>query len=214
MFSSERPSVRPSMPGVPVPLPLSQCWPHCTVPPHGSFTSLAPLLRRYVAKAFRKICIALRVYWYLSLFSLLLPLCFAKSVLDFIGFCAAVLEAVKEQHGTPMSHSSCLLLLIFYFIYSLSSVVSLGLHSFGAESHAKPPVRGSIAVQEGHTSHEPAERSTVYIFGISWGSHSWGSLEIRQLSQLWQHVTCRVLVFRQPRVKHLQVTTPCSQGAA
>lgn len=172
MFSSEHPSVRPSMPRVPVPLPLSRCWPHCTVPPHGSFTSLAPLLRRYVAKAFRKICIALRVYWYLSLFSLLLPLCFAKSVLDFIGFCAAVLEAVKEQHGTPMSHSSCLLLLIFYFIYSLSSVVSLGLHSFGAESHAKPPVRGFIAVQEGHTSHEPAEIHCLYIWDLTAGAAS------------------------------------------
>ncbi|XP_040981579.1 N-acetylgalactosamine-6-sulfatase isoform X2 [Aquila chrysaetos chrysaetos] len=56
----------------------SPCWPRSSVHPpaaleeqgvsYSSFTSLAPLVRRYVAKAFRKICIAPLIYWYLSLF--------------------------------------------------------------------------------------------------------------------------------------------------
>ena len=108
-------------------------WPRSSVHPpaaleeqgvsYSSFTSLAPLVRRYVAKAFKKICVAPLIYWYLSLFYVILVknllLCFVKSVLDFIRFSAAVKEAVKEQHGTPLPCSLCLLLLIFYFIYSL-----------------------------------------------------------------------------------------------
>lgn len=78
-----------------------------------SFTSLAPLMRRYVAKAFRKECVVLLICWYLSLFFYVIY--FVKSVLDFISIAAAV----KEQHCTPMPCPLCLLLLIFYLIYSL-----------------------------------------------------------------------------------------------
>jgi len=56
----------------------SPCWPRSSVPPpaaleeqalsYSCFTTLALLVRRYVAKAFRKICIAPLIYWYLSLF--------------------------------------------------------------------------------------------------------------------------------------------------
>lgn len=59
------------------PFVLRQPWRN-RVYPYSSSTSLAPLESHYVAKAFRKNCVASLISWYLSLFRLIYFYCFAS----------------------------------------------------------------------------------------------------------------------------------------